>query len=108
METTYYDSVTGLPLFIAPRGRTFAAFEAESRSHGWPSFRDAEVRCVTRWLRGVETLRRPLRQVVWDNVRVLSDGEAVSLNGTHLGHNLPDRSGNRYCINLVSVAGLPL
>ena len=44
--TTYYDSVTGLPLFIAPRGRTFAAFEAESRSHGWPSFRDAEVRCV--------------------------------------------------------------
>ena len=46
--------------------------------------------------------------MVWDNVRVLSDGEAVSLNGTHLGHNLPDRSGNRYCINLVSVAGLPL
>ena len=46
VETTYYDSVTGLPLFIAPRGRTFAAFEAESRSHGWPSFRDAEVRCV--------------------------------------------------------------
>ena len=44
VETTYYDSVTGLPLFIAPRGRTFAAFEAESRSHGWPSFRDAEVR----------------------------------------------------------------
>lgn len=42
-ETTYYDSVTGLPLFIAPRGRTFEDFEAESRSHGWPSFRDEEV-----------------------------------------------------------------
>jgi peptide methionine sulfoxide reductase MsrB len=46
--------------------------------------------------------------VVWDNVRVLPDGEAVSLNGTHLGHNLPDRSGNRYCINLCCVAGSPL
>jgi peptide methionine sulfoxide reductase MsrB len=78
---------TGRPLFIAPRGRTFAEFEAESRSHGWPSFRDAEV--------------------VWDDVRCLQDGECVSTNGTHLGHNLPDRKGNRYCINLVSVAGHP-
>ena len=31
----------------------------------------------------------------------------VSLTGTHLGHNLPDFKGNRYCINLVSVAGYP-
>ena len=87
-ETTYYDSVTGKPLFIAPRGRSFEAFEKESRSHGWPSFRDEEV--------------------VWENVRCLKDGEAVSVDGTHLGHNLPDRSGNRYCINLVSVAGSPV
>ena len=72
-ETTYYDSVTGRPLFIAPRGRTFEAFAAESRSHGWPSFRDEEV--------------------VWNDVRVLPDGECVSTAGTHLGHNLPDRKG---------------
>ena len=65
-ETTFYDSVTGRPLFIAPRGRTFAEFERESRSHGWPSFRDEEV--------------------VWDDVRCLPDGEAVSTAGTHLGH----------------------
>ena len=84
-ETTYYDSVTGKPLFVAPRGRSFADFEAESRSHGWPSFRDEEV--------------------VWENMRCLPNGEAVSVDGTHLGHNLPDRKGNRYCINLVSVAG---
>ncbi len=32
----------------------------------------------------------------------------VSLEGTHLGHNLPDSKGNRYCINLVSVAGNPI
>jgi hypothetical protein len=32
----------------------------------------------------------------------------VSLDGTHLGHNLPDEKGNRYCINLVSVAGNPV
>ena len=86
-ETVFYDSVTGRPLFVAPRGRTFAEFEAESISHGWPSFRDAEV--------------------VWDDVRCLEDGECVSVAGTHLGHNLPDRRGNRYCINLCSVAGSP-
>ncbi len=97
-ETVFYDSVTGRPLFVAPRGRTFAEWEAESRSHGWPSFRDEEV--------------------IWDDVRVLPDGEAVSTAGTHLvrvhvrvlpracthsltrprvataqGHNLPDRKG---------------
>lgn len=84
-ETTYYDSVSGKPLFIAPRGRSFDEFAAESKSHGWPSFRDEEV--------------------VWENVRVLDGGETVSLGGTHLGHNLPDGRGNRYCINLVCVAG---
>ena len=46
---------------------------------------------------------------MWENVRVLkSTGEVVSKTGTHLGHNLPDRDGkNRFCINLVSVAGRP-
>jgi peptide methionine sulfoxide reductase MsrB len=83
-ETVFYDSATGRPLFVAPRGRSFAEWEKESRSHGWPSFRDEEV--------------------IWDDVRVLQDGETVSTSGTHLGHNLPDRKGNRYCINLVSVA----
>ena len=41
--TTYYDSVTGKPLFVAPIGRTMDEFLAESNVHGWPSFRDAEV-----------------------------------------------------------------
>jgi len=52
-----------------------------------PSFRDSEV--------------------VWENVRVLPDGETVSVDGTHLGHDLPDGKGNRYCINLVCIAGSP-
>eukprot|EP01035_Chromulina_nebulosa_P017211 gene17211-22733_t len=86
-EITFYDSVSGKPLFIAPRGRTFEQFKKESISHGWPSFRDQEV--------------------VWENVRCLSNGESISVDGTHLGHNLPDSKGNRYCINLVSVAGQP-
>jgi peptide methionine sulfoxide reductase MsrB len=63
-------------------------FLAESKQHGWPSFRDDEVN--------------------WKQVRCLRGGEAVSLAGTHLGHNLPDGKGNRYCINLVSVAGNPV
>lgn len=62
-------------------------FLKESKAHGWPSFRDPEVN--------------------WDYVRCLPNGESVSVDGTHLGHNLPDRKGNRYCINLVSVAGNP-
>uniref|UniRef100_A0A7R9VBF9 MsrB domain-containing protein n=1 Tax=Pseudictyota dubia TaxID=2749911 RepID=A0A7R9VBF9_9STRA len=83
--TTYYDSVTGEPLFTAPVGRSVEDFLKESVSHGWPSFRDEEVN--------------------WDYVRCLPDGECVSTSGTHLGHNIPDGKGNRYCINLVSVAG---
>jgi hypothetical protein len=86
-EVTFYDSNTGKPLFFAPRGRNFAEFVEESRRHGWPSFRDDEVN--------------------WTLVRVLHDGETVSVHGTHLGHNLPDGKGNRYCINLVSIAGRP-
>jgi peptide methionine sulfoxide reductase MsrB len=83
---TYFDSVTGKALFVAPIGRSKESLIEESRIHGWPSFRDEEV--------------------VWDNVRVLrNSGETVSADGTHLGHNLPDRNGNRYCINLVSIAG---
>ncbi|CAB9524559.1 expressed unknown protein [Seminavis robusta] len=85
---TFYDSVTGNPLFVAPLNRSPEQFVRESQIHGWPSFRDEEV--------------------VWENVRVLrNSGETVSVDGTHLGHNLPDKSGNRYCINLVSVAGQP-
>ena len=86
-EIKFHDSNTGKLLFIAPKGRSYDEFIKESISHGWPSFRDEEV--------------------VWDDFRCLKNGEAVSLDGTHLGHNIPDFSGNRYCINLVSVAGNP-
>ena len=85
---TFYDSNSGKPLFQAPIGRSKEDFIAESNVHGWPSFRDEET--------------------VWDNVRVLKGSlETVSVDGTHLGHNLPDKQGNRYCINLVSIAGNP-
>ena len=66
----FCDSDTGKPLFKAPTGRSAEAFVRESEVHGCPSFRDEEV--------------------TWDNVRVLkSSGETVSVDGTHLGHNLP-------------------
>eukprot|EP00934_Nitzschia_sp_Nitz4_P008168 Nitzschia sp. Nitz4//scaffold61_size107673//25247//26118//NITZ4_004226-RA/size107673-snap-gene-0.107-mRNA-1//-1//CDS//3329555683//8158//frame0 len=83
----FYDSNTGKLLYIAPVGRTHDEFWRESKAHGWPSFRDEEV--------------------YWENVRCLKNGEAVSLDGTHLGHNLPDQRGNRYCINLCCIAGRP-
>lgn len=87
-QLTFYDSNTGNPLFTAPVGRSWDVWLKESKAHGWPSFRDAEVN--------------------WDNVRCLKNGESVSVHGTHLGHNLPDGKGNRYCINLVSIAGNPI
>ena len=62
---TFYDSNTGKPLFVAPKGRDLESFLVESGKHGWPSFRDEEV--------------------VWENVRCLGDGETVSVDGTHLG-----------------------
>ncbi|MGK3757156.1 MAG: peptide methionine sulfoxide reductase MsrB [Bacillariaceae sp.] len=86
---TFYDSGwKGSPLYTAPQDRTWDEFITESKKHGWPSFRDSEVN--------------------WDNVRVLPGGEMVSIDGTHLGHNLPDKKGNRYCINLVTIAGNPI
>ena len=45
---------------------------------------------------------------MWEHVRVLGASEVVSTVGTHLGHMLPDERGPRYCINLCSIAGLPL
>ena len=84
---TFYDVASHLPLYRAPIGRTFDEFFEESGAHGWPSFRDQEV--------------------IWENVVVKSGGEVVSGTGTHLGHNLPDRKGNRHCINLVCVSGPP-
>lgn len=63
--TIFYDSVTGKPLFTAPKDRTFDEFVKESNAHGWPSFRDSEVH--------------------WENVRCLTNGETVSVDGTHLG-----------------------
>ena len=85
---TFYDSVTSRPLFVAPINRTMASFINESILHGWPSFRDEEL--------------------LTEGLRVLpgSGGEVVSVDGIHLGHNLPD-ARNRYCINLVSIAGKP-
>jgi hypothetical protein len=84
-DATLRSPLPPLPRALALLSRRYEEFYAESLQHGWPSFRDDEVN--------------------WDYVRVLPDGEAVSVDGTHLGHNLPDDDGNRYCINLVSVAG---
>jgi peptide methionine sulfoxide reductase MsrB len=87
-ETIFYDSVCGLPLFIAPRGRTFEEFKKESLHHGWPSFRPEEM--------------------VSENVVVHPDGRMESICLTHLGHNLPQGGMDRYCIDLVCIAGEPL
>ena len=38
-----------------------------------------------------------------ENVRILPDGEAVSVDGTHLGHNLPDYKGNRHLVRKPTV-----
>lgn len=88
VETVFYDSVCGVPLFIAPRGRTFDEFKTESLKHGWPSFRPEEM--------------------ISENVIIHNDGRMESVCKTHLGHNLPTGGVDRYCIDLVCMAGEPL
>merc|ERR1712085_38872 len=87
-ETVFYDSVCGIPLFVAPRGRSFEEFREESLHHGWPSFRPEEI--------------------VSENVIIHEGGRMESRCLTHLGHNLPDGGVDRYCIDLVCMAGEPL
>lgn len=86
--TTFYDSVCGIPLFIAPRGRSFADFEADTTEHGWPSFRPAEM-------------------VAGNVLTDKSTGYVTSKCGTHLGSFLPDEKGDRWCLDLECVAGSP-
>ena len=75
---------------VAVHLASFTLNDAASPRLHRPSFNDAET--------------------VKANVRQLSDGETVSVAGTHLGHNLPEYATpavNRYCIDLVSIAGFP-
>jgi len=80
----FYDSVTSILLFVAPKRRTMNDFLTETKKHGWPSFREFEI--------------------VKKNLIELNNGRIISKDGTHLGHNIPD-GNNRYCIDLVSISG---
>jgi len=84
--TTWYDSSCGIPLFKSPVGRNFSAFEEDTKEHGWPSFRSAEV--ITENVMTNET-----------------SGYVTSKCGTHLGSYLPDAQGPRWCIDLSCVSG---
>lgn len=84
--TTFYDSVCGLPLFTAPRGRTFADFQADTAEHGWPSFRPEEL-------------------IAANVITNETTGFVTSKCGTHLGSYLPDEKGARWCIDLSCIAG---
>mmetsp|Transcript_807 Transcript_807/g.1170 ORF Transcript_807/g.1170 Transcript_807/m.1170 type:complete len:239 (-) Transcript_807:73-789(-) len=91
-EFVFYDSQCGLPIYIAPRGRTYAVWKKESIDHGWPSFRDEEV--------------------IMSNIGVIAGGEVVTNcpDGaqTHQGHRFHDIKGYRYCIDVMCMAGHPI
>ena len=113
--TTFYDPVCGLPLFRAPVGRSFDDWEAETKEHGWPSFRSAEVAppLVRRetFLASTTSLTFMCllgAQVIAENVLTDVDGKTlVSSCGTKLGTNEPDESGDRFCMDLVCISGSP-
>jgi len=46
--------------------------------------------------------------MVSENVIIHNDGRMESVCKTHLGHNLPEGGVDRYCIDLVCMAGEPL
>jgi hypothetical protein len=88
MSAKAHGTFTGKALFVAPIGRSAKSLVKQSEVHGWLSCRDEEV--------------------VWDDVKVTRNpGETASVDGSHLGHNLPDQKGNRCWINLVCIAGQP-
>jgi len=80
---TFYDSVCGIPLFVAPRGRTFQEFAQESRKRGYLMFRREEI--------------------VSGNV-VLAGQMLESKCSTFLGRK-PNPNVEEYQVNLVCVAG---
>jgi len=87
--TTFYDSACGIPLFVIPRGRSFADFKADTKEHGWPSFRRKEL--------------------ISGNSHVIKEsGEVISKCGTHLGSFLPDDKGDRWCLDLSCISGNPV
>ena len=81
----FFDSVCGAEVFRAPVNRSLDSWLEESEEHGWPSFRTQEA--------------------VMENLVMMPGGEVQSVCGTHLGHNIPDAQGDRYCIDLVCIAG---
>lgn len=85
---TFYDSVAGLPVFVAPRGRSLQEFIDESKLNGYISFREQEI--------------------IWENVKLLETGEVVTMDGCYLGRNNPDSRGDYYFINLSAIAGNPM
>ena len=86
--TIFYDSICGIPLFEAPKGRSFEDFKADTTEHGWPSFRPEEL--------------------IQGNSRIINaTGEVVSKCGTHLGSFLPDEKGDRWCLDLSCLSGSP-
>jgi len=86
--TTFYDSVCGIPVFRAPVNRTLEEFQADTKEHGWPSFRTAEI--------------------IAENIVTHKDTTyVISKCGTHLGSFLPDEHGDRWCIDLSCVSGDP-
>ena len=89
-QVTFYDSRCGLPLFRSAVGRGASEWWAEAVDHGWPSFRDAETFS---------------ENLVLGPADAQGVQEVASKCGTHLGHNLPDVDGRRFCINLLCVAG---
>lgn len=86
--TVFYDAACGVPLFKAPVGRSYDDFKADTKEHGWPSFRAPEVN-------------------VTNVVTNKTSGLVSSICGTHLGTFLKDGAGHRWCIDLSCVAGSP-
>lgn len=93
-NVTFFDSVCGMPLFIAPIDRSWDDFQLDTMRHGWPSFRPEEV--------------------IKGNVVVVDyfDGRlqvVESLCGTRLGTIEPDEDGEwRYCVDVSCIAGRPM
>ena len=108
---TFYDSVSGKPLFAAPKVRSMQQFKDCMIENGWPIFHEDEVQL------GLIIVHRSLvmkylrfMQLIWENIDLIDGEILVSKDGTYLGRRLNDSRWNNFKSrwNISSIAGRPI
>lgn len=87
--TTFYECTCGLPLFVAPVGRSFDQWRNDCERNGQLEFQEEEI--------------------IKKNTKVLQSGDLVSICGRHVGkYTTSSTSGDVYVANIACISGSPI